>query len=173
MVLIAMAVIIGIVVFVQFMLYEKCGYKNVSYTISISVPEAYEGDEIEIVEEIENAKRLPLVWARSEISCSPYLKFRGQQTDQSGQDAPRSPASVQSGLIAGIFSLRGYQKCRRVWKVRCEKRGIMTIENATITISDLFGMSKRAIVFKVFDSVLVLPTPANMETGDLSGDLFI
>lgn len=173
MVLIAMAVIVGVVVMLQFFLYEKYGYKNVSYTISISVPEAYEGDEIEIVEEIENAKRLPLVWARSEISCSPYLKFKGQQTEQSEQGAPRSPTSVQSGLIAGIFSLRGYQKCRRVWKVRCEKRGIMTIENATITISDLFGMSKRAIVFKVFDSVRVLPTPANMDTGDLSGDLFI
>ena len=173
MVLIAMAVIIGIVVLVQFFLYEKFGYKNVSYTISISVPEAYEGDEIEIVEEIENAKRLPLVWARSEISCSPYLTFKGQKTVQDKQGAPRTSTSVQSGLISGIFSLHGYQKCRRVWKVRCEKRGIMTIEDATITISDLFGMSKRAIVFKVSDSVRVLPAPANMASGELSGDLFI
>ena len=165
MILIAMAVIAGAVVVAQFVLYEKYGYKNVTYTISISVPEAYEGDEIEIVEEIENAKRLPLVWARSEISCSPYLTFKGQRE--------QGAKSVQRGLIAGIFSLRGYQKCRRVWKVRCEKRGIMTIDNATLTISDLFGMSRKAKVFKAFDSVRVLPTPANMETGELSGDLFI
>ena len=167
--LVAMAVIIAVIVFVQFMLYDKYGLKNVTYTVSINVPEAYEGDEIEIIEEIENAKRLPLVWARSEISCSPYLTFKGQRDEQAGKNS----ASVQRGLVAGIFTLRGYQKCRRVWKVRCEKRGIMTIDNATITISDLFGMSRRAKVFKAFDSVRVLPTPANMETGELSGDLFI
>lgn len=165
MVLIAMAVIIAVIVAVQFIMYDKYGYKNVTYKISISVPEAYEGDEIEIVEEIENAKHLPLVWARSEISCSPYLKFKGQRE--------QGAKSVQSGLIAGIFSLRGYQKCRRVWKVRCERRGIMTIDNATITLSDLFGMTKRAKMFEVSDSVRVLPAPANMETGELSGDLFI
>ena len=168
-----MAVIIGVIVAVQFILYDKYGFKNVTYTVSISVPEAYEGDEIEIVEEIENAKRLPLVWARSEISCSPYLAFRGQQTVLEEHGSKKGAAAVRRGLVAGIFTLRGYQKCRRVWKVRCERRGILTIENATITISDLFGMSKRANMFKVSDSVRVLPTPADMETGELSGDLFI
>ena len=164
--LIAMALILAAIVVTQFYLYEKNGLKNVNYTISISVPEAYENDEIEIVEEIENAKRLPLVWARSEISCSPYLTFKWQKFIQNEQN-------VQRGLISGIFALRGYQKCRRVWKVRCEKRGIMTIDNATVTISDLFGLTKKAKVFKVFDSVRVLPIPADMETDNLSGDLFI
>lgn len=164
--LIAMALIVAAVLVGQFFLYEKLGFKNVTYKISISTPEAYESDEIEIVEEIENAKRLPLVWARSEISCSPYLTFKGQQTI-------RNEDNEQRGLISGIFVLRGYRKCKRVWRVRCEKRGIMTIENATLTISDLFGLAKQTKVFKTFDSVRVLPTPADMETGAMSGDLFI
>lgn len=164
--LIAMAVILAVIVVGQFILYEKIGLKNVTYTIRISVPESYEGDEIEIVEEIENLKRLPLVWARSEISCSPELTFKGQRLIQNERNEQR-------GLISGVFALRGYRKCRRVWRVRCEKRGIMTIENATLTISDLFGLSKRAKMFKVFDSVRVLPVPADMDSGDLSGDLFI
>lgn len=166
MVLVAMAIIVAVIFAVQFILYNKFGFRNLTYTISISVPEAYEGDEIEIVEEIENAKRLPLVWARSEISCSPYLTFKGQQIVKGSE-------KTQRGLIAGIFTLRGYQKCRRVWRVRCERRGIMTIDNAVITISDLFGMSRSAKVFKAFDSVRVLPTPVDMETGVLSGDMFI
>lgn len=164
--LIAMAVIIAAVVIGQFFIYDKYGFKNVTYKISISVPEAYENDEIEIVEEIDNAKRLPLVWARSEISCSPYLTFKRQQTEKNGR-------GVQRGLISGVFVLRGYHKCRRVWKVRCEKRGIMTIENATLTISDLFGMTKKARMFTFSDSVRVLPKPADMGTGELSGDQFI
>lgn len=164
--LIAMALIIGFVVAAQFILYERYGFKNVTYSISISTSEAYENDEIEIIEEIDNAKRLPLVWARSEINCSPELTFKGQRLVKNEQN-------VQRGLISGIFVLRGYRKCRRVWRVRCEKRGIMTIDNATLTISDLFGLSKRAKVFKAFDSVRVLPIPVDMGTGELSGDLFI
>lgn len=164
--LIAMALIAAAVLVGQFVLYEKLGFKNVTYKIRISTPEAYENDEIEIVEEIENAKRLPLVWVRSEISCSPYLTFKGQQTI-------RNENNEQRGLISGIFVLRGYRKCRRVWRVRCEKRGVMTIDNAALTISDLFGLAKQTKVFKAFDSVRVLPTPADMETGVMSGDLFI
>lgn len=169
--LLAMLLILVAVLTAQYVLFDRFGFRNVTYSISISVPEAYEGDEIEIIEEIDNAKRLPLVWARSEISCSPYLSFKGQSVSESKSARPGE--GVQRGLVSGIFSLRGYQKCRRVWKVRCERRGIMTIDDATITISDLFGLSKRAMMFKAFDSVRVLPVPADMETGELSGDLFI
>lgn len=164
--LIAMALIVVVVIIAQFFLYDRFGFKNVTYNISISVPEAYENDEIEIIEEIENAKRLPLVWARSEISCSPYLMFKGQRSGKNEQN-------VQRGLIAGVFMLRGYKKCRRVWRVRCERRGIMKIENSTLTISDLFGLSQRARMFKADVSVRVLPAPAGMDMGELSGDLFI
>lgn len=166
---VGMLLLLAAIVVAEFILYEKRGFKNVTYTIKISVPEAYENDEIEIVEEIDNAKRLPLVWARNEISCSPYLSFKGQNVDEGGAGQKHD----HRGLVSGIFTLRGYQKCRRVWKVRCEKRGIMTIENATITVSDLFGLSKRAKMFKVSDSVRVLPAPADMEAGELSGDMFI
>lgn len=164
--LIGMVIILAAIVAAEFFLYDKLGFKNVTYTIKISVPEAYENDEIEIIEEIENAKRLPLVWARSEISCSPYLKFKGQNPESKKDQSLR-------GLVSGIFTLKGYQKCRRVWKVKCEKRGIMTIENATITVSDLFGLSKRAKMFAISDSVRVLPAPADMDSGELSGDTFI
>lgn len=164
--LIGMVLIFAAIVMAEFFLYEKLGLKNVTYTIKISVPEAYENDEIEIIEEIDNAKRLPLVWARSEISCSPFLRFKGQNSDN------KKDRNLH-GLVSGIFTLKGYQKCRRVWKVKCEKRGIMTIDNATITVSDLFGLSKCAKMFSVSDSVRVLPTPADMEAGELSGDTFI
>lgn len=164
--LIAMALILTAVVVAQYLIYEKTGLKKVSYKLSISTPEAFENDVIEIVEEIENAKWLPLVWVRSEISCSPWLTFKGQTLFRNEQDEQR-------GLISGIFVLRGYQKCRRVWRVRCEKRGIMSIDNAVITASDLLGLTKKAMVFKVADTVRVLPTPADMETGELSGDMFI
>ncbi|MCM1164809.1 MAG: DUF58 domain-containing protein [Lachnospiraceae bacterium] len=164
--LIAMALIVAAIIVGQYVLYDKYGLKKVLYKLYIGTPEAFEGDDIEIVEEIENAKWLPLVWVRSEISCSPWLTFKGQTLVKNELDEQR-------GLISGIFVLRGYRKCRRVWKVKCEKRGIMTIDNVIITASDLFGLSKNAMVLEITDTVRVLPTPADMETGELSGDLFI
>lgn len=164
--LIAMALIVAAIIVGQYILYEKTGLKKVFYKLSISAPEAFENDTIEIVEEIENAKWLPLVWVRSEISCSPWLTFKGQTL-------VRNELDEQRGLISGIFVLRGYRKCLRVWKVKCEKRGIMTIDNVIITSSDLFGLSKKAMVYEITDTIRVLPIPADMETGELSGDLFI
>ncbi len=164
--LVAMALILAAIVIGQYVLYDKIGLKKVSYKLSISTPEAFENDVVEIVEEIENAKWLPLVWVRSEISCSPWLTFKGQTIVRNEQDEQR-------GLISGIFVLRGYRKCRRVWKVRCEKRGIMTIDNVIITASDLFGLSKQAMILKTKYEIRVLPVPAEMETGELSGDMFI
>ena len=162
--LIAMALVIGVIVMAQFILYDKIGMKGVSYKLTVNTDEVFEGEEIEIIEEIENAKRLPLVWARSEISCSKWLSFKGK-TAVNTDDEQRS-------LISGIFVLKGYQKCRRVWTVRCEKRGIMTISDAVITASDLFGMAKPSLVVKIDKKVRVLPVPCETEIGDFSGDMF-
>lgn len=160
-----MALILAAVLAGQYFLYAKLGLKDVSYRLSISTPEAFEGEEIEITEEITNDKWLPLPWIRTEISCSRWLAFKGQQ-----QGADKSD---KRGLISGIFVLKGHQKCRRVWRVRCEKRGIMTVEDAAVTISDLFGLVKPAAVFKLHETVRVLPTPVDIESGELSGEAFI
>ena len=64
-----MALILTAVLAGQYFLYAKLGLKDVSYKLSISTPEAFEGEEIEITEEITNDKWLPLPWIRTEISC--------------------------------------------------------------------------------------------------------
>ena len=164
--LIAMALIVAGVLVIQYFLYSRLGLKDLSYKLTVSAPEAFEGDEIEIIEEIENAKLLPLPWIRTEINCSRWLTFRGQsQTPNSSDD--------QRGLISGIFVLKGHQKCRRVWRVRCEKRGVFTIEDTSLAVSDLFGLVKPAVVFGIRESVRVLPRPSAVELSELSSDAFI
>ena len=118
--------------------------------------EAFEGEELEFIEEIDNAKPLPLPWVRSEISCSRWLSFYG------GDAASKDGA--QKGLISGIFTLRGRQKCRRTWRVRCEKRGMFTVEDISLTVSDLFGLVRSARVIKLNQQVRVLPVPADIES---------
>ncbi len=158
---VVMAAILAAVLFAQYLIYAKLGLKNVTYSLFISVPEAFEGDEIEIIEEIDNAKPLPLPWVRTEINCSRWLCFYGQD-DKS-----------QRGLVSGVFMLKGYQKCRRSWRVKCEKRGVFGVEDVSLSVGDLLGLAKPAAVFKINASVRVLPQPADMRNGEMSSEAFI
>ena len=164
--ILVMALILAAVLAGQYFLYTARGLKKLGYSLKISVPEAFEGDEIEIIEEIDNEKYLPLPWVRTEISCSRWLTFRGQRIVPDEKNEQR-------GLISGVFVLKGKQRCRRVWKVRCEKRGVHHIESVTISVSDLFGLAKPTSVIPVRQTVRVLPVPADMDSGELSGDDYI
>lgn len=164
--ILVMALILAAVLAGQYFLYTARGLKKLEYSLKISVNEAFEGDEIEFVEEIDNEKYLPLPWVRTEISCSRWLTFRGQRIVPDEKNEQR-------GLISGVFVLKGKQRCRRVWKVRCEKRGVHHIESVTVSVSDLFGLAKPTAVIHVDQTVRVLPVPADMDMGELSGDDYI
>ncbi len=158
---VVMAAIVAAVLFAQYLIYAKLGLKNVTYSLSISVPEAFEGDEIEIIEEIDNAKPLPLPWVRTEINCSRWLCFYGQDEKS------------QRGLVSGVFMLKGYQKCRRSWRVKCEKRGVFGVNDVSVSVGDLLGLAKPSAVFKINSMIRVLPLPCDMQNGEMSSEAFI
>ncbi|MBQ4166124.1 MAG: DUF58 domain-containing protein [Oscillospiraceae bacterium] len=163
--LIAMALILTAVLIAQYLVYKNLGLRGIDYKLTISKAEAFEGEEIEVIEEITNAKRLPLPWVRSEICCSRWLAFYG--------DAQNVAKDAQKGFVAGIFMLKGNQKLRRVWRVKCEKRGVFTIEDITLSVSDLFGLVKTSCMIKVKEQICVLPSPSEPQLPTLSSDSFI
>lgn len=178
--LIVMALILVGVLIGQYIIYNRLGMKKLNYTLTVQkrgadgvsagggyIVEVFEDEDIEIIEEIDNAKLLPLPWVRTEISCPRWLSFYGGVVSSEAKD------DCQKGLISGIFTLRGRQKCRRTWRVRCEKRGVFSIEDVSIRVSDLFGLVKASRVIKLDQTLRVLPIPADMEAGDMSGDVFI
>lgn len=164
--LVAMALILAAVLAAQYFVYLRFGMKKLSYEITISVPEAFEGDEIEVVEQIENAKWLPLPWIRTEIRCSRWLSFVGQ-------GSVIADRTEQRGLVSSVFMLKGYQRCKRTWRVKCEKRGVFTVDDVTLTISDLFGLVKSMGIFRVEKSVRVLPVPSELSADIMSDEAFI
>ena len=177
--LLVMAAILAAVIIGQYFLYDRRGLKRLDYSITLKrrdsgeiaagsgvILEAYEGEELEFIEEIDNAKLLPRPWVRTEISCSRWLTFRGSRDSNALDD-------TQKGLISGIFTLRSRQKCRRTWRIKAEKRGMFTIDDVSVTVSDLFGLVRSARVIKLGQQLRILPTPADLEPGEMSGDAFI
>ena len=140
------AVILGLF-FLQNQLYKSYAFKNLEYHCTLSTNECYEGDEIELVEEIVNKKWLPLPWLKAEITTSRWLSFAGAQ----------SAVSDHTRFVPSFFSVKGYSRVTRRWKVKCLKRGDFGIEQVVLITTDLLGYSNLSMPGDGKARVLVLP----------------
>ena len=103
----------------QARLFGRKAFQNFEYRCSFDRPEAFEGDEIELVEEVYNRKWVPLPWFKTEITTSRWLEFAGSQ----------SVVTYNTRFVPSFFLVKSYQKVTRRWKVKCLKRGIFPIES--------------------------------------------
>ncbi|AIQ47062.1 hypothetical protein R70723_15100 [Paenibacillus sp. FSL R7-0273] len=131
-------------------IYQRNALKNLSYTRYFSASAVYQGEQIEMVEEIANRKLLPLPWLRLESSIARGLEFGLQEN-----------LGVSSGEIyqnhISLFYLRSYRHIKRRHQIRCEQRGLFRLESVTMTTGDFFGMSRRSKMFPLQLELLVYP----------------
>ena len=162
--LLAIAAVLLVILSLQNWVYRKYALQNVHYRCYLSRDQVFEGEEIELVEEIENRKWLPLPWFKTEITVSRWLDFAGEQ----------SQVSDKSRYVPSFFSLRSYQKVSRRWKLKCLKRGEYAIDRVVLVASDLLGNVNQSVGAEVHSSILVLPRPlgemTEIETRHLTGD---
>ncbi len=156
--LIAILIIVAVVVILEQFIYRKMVLKNVEYTVNFNVTEAFEGDTIEIVEEVSNNKWLPVPWLKTELSTSRWLEFTGSAAAR-GSDAR---------FVPSVFALKPYQKCTRTRKAVALKRGEFTLESTSVIGSDLLGLANVSKSIKTNRSIRILPSPYEVGEGELS-----
>lgn len=143
-------VIALILIVVQAMLYNKWGLTGISYQRRISNHAVFEGDSIEMIEQIRNAKLLPAPWIRIESTLPASLKF----TEDEDLD-------ISEGTFVAnhrsVFSLWGYTQVTRRHRAVCGKRGYYQLRSASLTAGDLFYMTARHRVFPVYADYVVYP----------------
>ncbi|OBZ14086.1 hypothetical protein A8L34_08935 [Bacillus sp. FJAT-27264] len=131
-------------------IYQKNALKAISYDRYFSRKAVYEGEELEMVEEIVNAKLLPLPWLRMESSIATGLEFGRQEN-----------LGISSGDIyqnhVSLFYLRSYRHIKRRHTLVGERRGFYTLESVTMTTGDLFGFSRVVKTFPLQLELLVYP----------------
>ncbi|MBE5801937.1 MAG: DUF58 domain-containing protein [Clostridiales bacterium] len=112
-----------------------------------SVPCAYEGDTVEVVEVVRNDRPLLVPWLRMESRISRHLRFgRQDNLKVSGDMYHRS-----------LFMLMPYQQITRRHKVRLLHRGAYDIGNVTITAGDLLGLACASCEQNLSAPILVYP----------------
>lgn len=140
-------VITVLIIFIQVGLVSKWGLKNIYYTRYFSEEAVFEGEEMEMVEEIINKKLLPIPWLRLESRFHTNLQFQ----HQSNLDI------VDEIFHRSMFSLMPYQKIRRRHRITCKKRGFYHQKTVSLTIGDLLGISIYKKKLNVTTQILVYP----------------
>lgn len=153
--LLAILLIIGAAYWLETVLYRKYAFHKLDYRCYFSTEEAWEGDEITLVEEVVNAKLLPLPWLKAELTTSRWLEFAGSQSLITGE----------TRFVPSFFMMKSHHKVVRSWKVKCLKRGVFHLDKVILISSDLFGRVSLSRPAEPHACVTVLPRPADLELG--------
>ena len=127
---------IGIVAFflvvIQMLIYKRSWSKNLHASVSFRQEAIYEGEEGEVVEVIENRKRLPL----------PMLKVKFQTSRNLGFLDDKGSKTTDQYYRNDIFQVGGGEKITRTLKFVGNKRGYYRINNIDLVVSDLFFLKE-------------------------------
>lgn len=147
-------ILLALAIAAEYMAYSVNGAKRLAYKAGLRKSEVFEGENAVLIEEIDNGKRLPLPFVKTEILAPAFLDF--------GVKAEANKEGICG--IPSVFSLKGREKCVRVRNIKCTCRGVFEIGAASLYGSDLFGLCGFSL--KVKDQVAnltVLPSPLEAE----------
>ncbi|WP_419873565.1 DUF58 domain-containing protein [Candidatus Pristimantibacillus sp. PTI5] len=145
---------------VQSRVFQRFVLRHIKYERRFTSKACYSGEQVELLEEMANAKWLPVPWLRVESQLSTHLHFQKQDN-----------FSVSSGQLyqnhKSFFSLAPYTKIRRTHRITCAKRGWYTLQTVTLTGGDLLGLSNASEQIALQGELLVYPKPAEVPIQEL------
>ena len=143
------------IVFGSSWLWGRYCLANVSYARRFSAQRLFYGEEADLWIEVVNAKPLPLPWLKAEDEFPRDLPVQHIKLDYSARD--------ERVILANMFSLRWYERVRRHYRGRAERRGVFDFGPALISSGDLFGFRERRDELDRLDTVLVYPKIVTLE----------
>ncbi|MGM0882759.1 MAG: DUF58 domain-containing protein [Bacillota bacterium] len=148
------------ILFVQSRLYQRFVLHKIRYQRHFQTKACYRGDQVELIEQMSNAKWLPVPWLRVESQLSTHLHF-GRLDN----------LSVSSGQLyqnhKSFFSLPPYTKITRKHRITCAKRGWYQLQTVTLTGGDLLGLSNATQQIALNGQLIVYPKPAQVPIHEL------
>lgn len=153
-------VVTAAVLFVQSRVFRRYGLSRLTYTRRFEKKAVFKGESLELVEQLTNAKWLPLPWLRVESQLSAFLQFQRQDNFE-----------VSSGELyqnhKSFFTLMPYSRITRRHRIKCLKRGLYRLESVTLTSGDLAGVSYRFRQIFLKDELVVYPSVADVPVSRL------
>ena len=149
MIILSMALLVGMLLVLQRLIYRKFWDSGLEMRISFSAREAFEGESLDLLEELTNAKPLPLPWVNAKFQLSRNLIFAG------AENYKVSDYYYQNDL----FSVGMYQKITRRQRFVCGRRGFYSIRSMDLGSSSLMISDKLIKRVGCHADLTVLPRP--------------
>jgi uncharacterized protein (DUF58 family) len=124
---------------------------GVVYQRRLHFHRGFPGEQVPLRLEVENRKLLPLSWLRIQ---DPWPKAVGP--DDEGLMAPSH--IPDQGILTNVFSLRWYERARRIFTLQFRKRGIYALGPARLESGDLFGIFDESKEQPTIEYVTVFPS---------------
>lgn len=145
-----------LLIYLQGILFQRFGLAKITYQRKFNKEAVFEGQNVELIDQIANEKILPLPWVRLESKINRNLEIE-QTADHVSEDKQ---------FHRTLFSFLPYQKITRRHAIKCLKRGVYKLQTVSLATGDLFGSSEK---FQQFDTDAVLTVyPKLLELEELS-----
>ncbi len=154
---------------IQHILIRRSALPRIRYKRYFSAREAFEGDEIELIEVIRNDRFLLIPWLRAETKVSPNLRFGRQENLDI-----RATAYHKS-----VFLLMPFQQVTRRHRVTLMRRGQYDLGHVALTVGDLMSLGLDTAELAFPDAVinvyprLLSPDAVPLPISKLQGDLVV
>ncbi|MFF2887413.1 DUF58 domain-containing protein [Paenibacillus sp. NPDC057967] len=136
-------------------MFRRYSLRKLGYSRKFRQHTCFAGDEIELVEQLENRKSLPVPWLRVESQLPAQLQFL------QGENIEVSSGSLYQNHRS-FFSLGSYKRLTRTHYVKALRRGSYRLSSVTMTSSDLLGVFRQHTQFQLQDELIVYPRPADV-----------
>lgn len=126
--ILALGILAYLLYVLQQYVYIKVWDKNLFVTVLFDVLGVTEGENAEVIEIIENKKRLPLTMLKVKFQTSRNLEF----------DATLSSKKSDQYYRSDVFQISGGERITRRLPFKAAKRGYYCIKNIDMVCSDIF-----------------------------------
>lgn len=129
--------------------WERYALARVEYTRHLARTRVPFGEDVELQVEVVNRKLLPLSWLEVEDELPADLEVVHGRVQPSYKPERR--------VLASLMAMRPYERLRRHYVLRCNRRGEHLFGPARLRSGDLFGFALCDRVLDTEDSLVVYP----------------
>lgn len=130
-------------------LYYRRALKDVTVKRHFTKNRVFEGDELEVIYEIENRKGLPLI----------NMLVIDQLPDNLKTISMKGFRNLNSFHI----SIMGYKRIVRRYRLKAMDRDYVSVSSVNLRIGDIFGIYSDEKEFKTYDNIFIYPKPEQVD----------
>ena len=139
-----------VLVLVQALVFDLNNLRRFSYTRKFSCKTAFEGEKVELVEQIRNEKLLPVPWLRAESRIPEPLSFAKEQLGANHE--------VSGGMYhRSMFFLPPRCALTRHHEITLLRRGVYEAGSVALSTGDLFAIARKKRQLQFDCGIVVYP----------------